>query len=237
MHILSNGRTINLEDIGCSVVSKNIRPYEIDVVKFKYRNMIEPIYVNTYPTSYNLELELSVESMTHEDALKDIFRLIPILHKCSLIFDQDNDLGIQSKDNFEYSSILTSYDFEFNTAKDAILKLQFDTEIYSEEIKGKIENEQTSLFIDGARETRINFEVLAKEDLVNFKINDFVIKKLAKGKRLIINSVDGLITVDGSIYSKREDMYFDKFPQVVGDYKVITSGTNADVYYSYKGRW
>lgn len=237
MRIYSNDKKITLEDYSANVLSKNIRPYDLEVVKYKYRNMVSPIFVKTYPSSYLLELEISVESETHEKTLKNMMKLIPVFYNCSFVFNESNELGIQNDDTFEYSCIMNSYDFEFVTPNLSILKLACEAEIYSKEKRGRITNLTKSIMIDGAKDTRINFEIYAHDDLTNFHLNDFIIKKLANGKTLIINSVDGLITVDGSIYTKRENISFNNFPQAVGKYDISISNANADIYYSYKGRW
>lgn len=237
MWLNTKGENIILNDYGASILSKNIRPYELEVIKYKYRNMITTSFVKTYTSPYLLEIEILINRQNHDETFKQLARIIPLFHQCKFELTSSDGLAQTTTDGLEYSCILNSYDFEFVTMNEVILRLALETEIYSEEKSGKVNHLTESIFIDGSRETRINFEIHANETLTNFAINDFIIKKLQKGKSLIINSVDGLITVDGSLYSKRENISFNTFMQGVGEFKLAISNADADVFYSYKGRW
>lgn len=143
----------------------------------------------------------------------------------------------------KYRGFMTKNDYEKTIAKDRhIINVEFDGFFYDEE-REIVFDETDSAVLNkvGTRETPCVIEVFAKSDLSNYIIRGFgddeiVIASLAAGKKVVIDGINGLVTVDGENAFASVSLW--EFPKITeGEMLLTFSSTRATVIIRYMPMW
>ena len=142
-----------------------------------------------------------------------------------------------------YRGFLVSSDYEKKKVKTRyILNLEFDGYFYDDELEVVFDGKtDASFYRVGTRDAPCVVEVLAKSDLTNYEIQglgDDVIKveSLQAGKTVIINGINGLVTMDGASAFDVVDIW--ELPVLVNNkIHLVFSNEKAKVTIRYMPMW
>ena len=122
------------------------------------------------------------------------------------------------------------------------LSLEFDGYFYDEEVEITFDGvTKGSFYLVGSRPAPCIMEVTAKTALTNYAIsgfgsNDIIIETLAAGKTIVIDSMKGTVTLDGSTAFGMVDLW--EFPAIrYGETALIFSDAHAAVKIRYNPMW
>ena len=143
----------------------------------------------------------------------------------------------------KYRGFMTANNYSKTIAKDRyILNLEFDGFFYDEELEIVIDGKTTASFYRvGSRVAPCIVEIHAKSELKNYTIggfgdSDIVVESLEKGKTIVINGHDGLVTMDGVNAFEMVNLW--EFPTLTSDETMLTfSSAEASVKIRYMPMW
>lgn len=233
MKIKVNEKSIFLSSYSAELFEKNLMPYTIENTQYKYGDMLTSKYVKSRSNAYGLYVCFMLTAETHGRILKNIMSLVNDIKKCEITVNDDDF----EDENLSYDCVMNSYEYEFITIHEALLKIDFSCEVYGPVKKIDLVNVSQTLFIGGARDTCLSFEIVAKSNVQNLKIDNFLIKSLASGKKLKIDGEKNLVTVDGSLYMRRNELSFSKFIYTHGFYDLYISAADVCISLIYRERW
>lgn len=157
-------------------------------------------------------------------------------------FTKASDLEIDGYTG-KYRGFMTANDYAKTIAKDRhILNIEFDGFFYDEEQEIVFDGTDSAIFSKvGTRDTPCVVEIYAKSDLTNYIVRGFgddeiVVASLAAGKTVIIDGINGLVTMDGENAFASVSLW--EFPKLTsGEISLTFSQTQATVTIRYMPMW
>lgn len=227
MEIYSKGIYIDLSQLGCEYLGKETVYSDPEIKYYQNNERSVEEFVSSVKGKDSLSIRFLISASSHEQVVRNIKKFTSSMINCVITLDEEP--------NFEHHCTMASINKEFISPCECELQFDFSDYVYSKEISKKLISQDQIIKIDGCAKTPINFEIVAKEDVKNVRLNDFLIKKLDKGKTLIIDSNTCLILVDDTLYTRYVE--FTEFPEVLGNFEIKISSPDVDIYIHYKERW
>lgn len=229
---LETSTNYTIESFNASLLSHKESENELELYTYRYGRMPKTGYAWSRESDASLEIELLFNDTDIEAIKEDASTVRRILKHCQLTLDCIDDKY--------YEGYLAEIgEHEFINEQTAIYRFTLLVSKWSTATTQTVTSGST-VTIEGAMETPLNITLTASGALTHptIKVGDvtFTFASLASGDVLVINSMDGLITCNGSLYSA--DASFTEFPQYVGDVTfTFTNISSSTVTLTYSKRW
>ena len=226
---------IDIRKYNAKQLTVNVQPPDISVNYGWIEGAALPVEFKTDVKMGHLKLSVYFMGKNRSNIIRSVSELMMNFTK-ACVMELDGYKGY-------YRGFLVSSDYEKKKVKTRyILNLEFDGYFYDDELEVVFdEKTDASFYRVGTRDTPCVVEVLAKSDLTNYEIRglgDDVIKveSLQAGKTVIINGINGLITMDGASAFDVVDIW--ELPVLVNNkIHLVFSNEKAKVTIRYMPMW
>lgn len=224
--ITVEGNYVNLDDYGALLVGKKTKVNAPDIKTEKAVKAFFPYITEIVDKSDDLELTFLISGYSHDGIWKKFRKLSNLLRTCTIEFGSEDYL---------YECILKDYDHNFLSWNELEMTVSFETMCFSHEMTYNVSNGYGMYTIDGAKETPINYSIVAKENVVNVKLNDITIKNMKKNDVLTIDGLKCQVKLNGE--NAIDDVIIYEFERALGKHVVTYDNLDLDVKMSYRARW
>ncbi len=221
---------INIKSIGCHLLRYRYTPSQYNGRSFWDNGVIYPIILEGSYGWSNLEIDIYIEDESAAGVERKKSQLNALMENPLIILDEvDSEIEyicayenqvVVEKIN-EVASIAT---YNFKAVKRGIEK------------SIPLNNLSNVITIEGTAMADATYEVTPKSDLIDFTINDVILKNLTANKTVIVDGLNKTVTVDG--VNKFKDTDFLSFPKFKpGSHTISLNRTNVTVIMKYHPRY
>lgn len=219
---------IPISDYKAEITSRNITLANLVTDVEFIRFALQPLYSNQSYGFKKIEigLEMRAENATELEVLKS--KLSNDLKRAKITF-KDID--------YVYDGHLISIASAPITTKWEDVTISFEAVCTKKQKTIRLASVLTqSIVVEGNLETPCIYEIKPTTAIINFKINNILVRNLAINSTLLINGEDGTILLNGS--NKMSDTELEEFPTLKPGVNTITiNNTNCEINIKYKPRF